>query len=340
MGSAEDRGVVHVGAVFAGDYRVIEPLAEGGMGAVYIVEQLSTGKRRALKTMHPALVADGKLRERFAQEARIGSRIESEHIVNVVAAGVDGSTGMPWLAMELLRGEDLEHFIERRGAIPSRELALIFEPLCHAIGAAHRAGVVHRDLKPENIFVAESQRAREARTVKVLDFGIAKLIEDSGIRTGVVGTPLWMAPEQTQSSPIDARADVWALGLIAFHAITGHLYWRVADGPDATIESILQAITREPLAPPSIRALDWNGADRLPASFDVWFARCVNRDVDARFANADEAWRALAPLLLRRSNLELAKTQRGPRWAHGRRSKCPFLHHACTRRKRGGWRRR
>src|SRR5580700_7063069 len=143
------RGIVQLapGDVFANDFRVVKPLSEGGMGAVYVVEQLSTGKRRALKLMLPNLVADVKLRQRFEQEARVGSRIESEHVIEVVGAGVDAPTGTPWLAMELLQGEDLGDLVRRAGALPAGEVRSILEQLCHAIAAAHDAGIVHRDLK-------------------------------------------------------------------------------------------------------------------------------------------------------------------------------------------------
>jgi hypothetical protein len=144
-------GVVSLGrgSVFAGEYKILEPLAAGGMGAVYIAEQLSTGRRRALKVMRPELVANPELRKRFEQEARIGAKIDSEHVVEVHAAGIDPATGMPWLVMELLAGEDLAKTIERRGALPPNEARAVLEQLCHAIGAAHAAGIVHRDLKPE-----------------------------------------------------------------------------------------------------------------------------------------------------------------------------------------------
>src|ERR1700690_4278358 len=112
--------VLPPGTIFATDYRVIQPLSEGGMGAVYVAEQLSTGKQRALKLMLPQLVADPKLRARFEQEARIGSKLESEHVIEVVAAGVDHDTGMPWLAMELLRGEDLATYMQHHGALQPR----------------------------------------------------------------------------------------------------------------------------------------------------------------------------------------------------------------------------
>src|SRR3954447_19206779 len=132
--------------VFARDYRVLQPLAEGGMGAVYVVEQLSTGSRRALKLMHPQLVQDPRLRQRFEQEARVGARIESDHVVQVIAAGVDEETGYPFLVMELLKGEDLGAALAKRGAMSPEETRQIFAQLCHALAAAHVAGIVHRDL--------------------------------------------------------------------------------------------------------------------------------------------------------------------------------------------------
>ncbi|HEX7600573.1 MAG TPA: serine/threonine-protein kinase, partial [Polyangiaceae bacterium] len=206
------------GTIFAGEYRIIQPLSAGGMGTVYIAEQMGTGKRRALKLMLPELVRDERLRARFAQEARVGARIDSEHVVEVVDAGVDTFTGMPYLAMELLDGEDLSRWRPKQGALSGADARRILEELCHAVGAAHRVGIVHRDLKPENLFVTKSKRVGSHVTLKVLDFGIAKLVDEArSSRTAAVGTPLWMAPEQTESSTAVAPAtDVWAIGLIAF----------------------------------------------------------------------------------------------------------------------------
>jgi len=163
------------------------------MGAVYVADQLSTGKARALKVMRAELVDDLDARRRFEQEARVGARVASDHVVEIHAAGVDGETGLPFLVMELLVGEDLASAIERSGPMPPSAVLAIFEQLCHAIGAAHGAGVVHRDLKPENVFLAKPRRAREASVdVKVLDFGIAKVVEESASRkksTQSIGTP-------------------------------------------------------------------------------------------------------------------------------------------------------
>src|SRR5688572_16681098 len=132
------------GAVFAGDFRVIRPLSEGGMGSVYVVEQLSTGAQRALKLMRRELVADASLRERFLQEARVGSRIASDHVVQVIAAGVDPSSNVPWLVMELLQGEEVADRVKRAGPLSRAEVAEVAKQLGHALAAAHAVGVVHR----------------------------------------------------------------------------------------------------------------------------------------------------------------------------------------------------
>ncbi len=289
------------GTLFAGDFRVIRPLGQGGMGAVYVVEQVSTGKQRALKLMLPQLGADPELRRRFEQEARIGARIASDHVVEVQAAGIDVATEAPYLVMELLEGEDLAARVERRGALSVEELRAVFAELCHAVAAAHAAGIVHRDLKPENVFLAASRRAGGAAfTVKVLDFGIAKLASaaTAGRATRAMGSPMWMAPEQTEDGAVTPSADVWALGLIAFHLLTGRYFWKAA-GADATMAQLFREIVLEPIPPAEARAADLGCADRLPRGFGEWFARCVTRDVGQRFTDAGAAWaaldRALAP---------------------------------------------
>ncbi|HEY4156793.1 MAG TPA: protein kinase [Polyangiaceae bacterium] len=275
------------GTVVAGDFRIVRLLSEGGMGAVYVAEQLSTGRERALKVMLRDLVSDPILRKRFEQEARVASRIESEHVVEVVGAGVDAASHVPWLAMELLRGEDLSQLVERRGALALGEVLALFEQLCHALGAAHDQGVVHRDLKPENVFLAESRRAGAAYTVKVLDFGIAKVLAEANTkRTAAMGSPMWMAPEQTEQSAVTPATDVWALGLIAFWLLTGRYFWKVANTDEVTIPRLMREMLFEPIPAASERALELGVALPVSTSFDVWFARAVAREPSARFANA------------------------------------------------------
>jgi tRNA A-37 threonylcarbamoyl transferase component Bud32 len=288
------------GSLFAGDFTILDdrPLAEGGMGAVYVVEQVSTGKKRALKLMHPQLLADPKLRERFVLEARVGGKIESAHVVEVVSAGIDEPTRTPWLAMELLDGVDLDQRIVQHGPLAPPDALEIFEQLCHAVGAAHRVGIVHRDLKPENIYLARSKDSSGRSVVKVLDFGLAKIVAEAASQgTGAMGTPLWMAPEQTEPGMVGPTADVWALGLIAFFVLTGRSFWKSATQDEVSVHHVLREILIDPIPPASQRASELGAPRPLPPGFDAWLACCLARDPAARFATATLAFDALRSLL-------------------------------------------
>ncbi len=285
--------------MFASDFAIESMLSEGGMGRVYVARQLSTGKRRALKLMLPGLVADATLRSRFVQEARIGASIESDYIVEVVAAGIDARTGLPWLAMELLEGELLADLCDHYGALAPEECHSILRQLCHGLAAAHRVGIVHRDLKPENIFLAKARRLDVAYTVKILDFGIAKIAAEAKTHaTAAIGSPLWMAPEQTiPGGAITPATDVWALGLIAFQLLSGRQYWLSTASPSASPIQVIREVAFEPLVAASRRLAQLGANDLLPSGFDGWFSRCVTRDAGARFSTAAEAHDALVPLL-------------------------------------------
>ena len=287
------------GAIFAGEFRVVRPLAKGGMGAVYVVEQLGTGRERALKLMHPILAADGKAVERFQREARVASQIESDHVVEVVAAGVDAGSGTPWLCMELLRGETLADRVERDGSLSLADALEVARQLGHALSAAHRAGIVHRDLKPENVYLAAPRREGVPFTLKVLDFGIATLVHEStGPKTTQgVGSPMWMAPEQTNVGKVSCATDVWALGLIAFYLRVGKPYWKTASTAGATLTALLVEIMVEPLVPATQRAAELGAAGVLPAGFDAWFARTVTREPTERYPEAGAAIAELVRVL-------------------------------------------
>ena len=176
------------------------------------------------------LVRDPKNRERFTQEATVGARVRSDHLVEVVAAGIDEATETPWIAMELLEGDELAKVLEQRALSPG-ELLEVFRQLCHGLGAAHRAGLVHRDFKPSNVLLGKDD-GPSARLVKVLDFGLARAVEHAGseelsatpesgsynqqgslleaplTRTGaIMGTPAYMAPEQHEGRPATAQSD-------------------------------------------------------------------------------------------------------------------------------------
>ncbi len=286
------------GVTFAADFRVVRPLSRGGMGSVYVVDQLSTGRQRALKLMHPDLAQSPELRRRFEQEARVGARIASDHVVEVIAAGVDDATAMPWLAMELLDGEDLASALSRRGTLTLAEVAEILSGLCHALAAAHDAGVVHRDLKPENVFLATSRSTRGAATVKVLDFGIAKVVAEANTAaTAAVGTPLYMAPEQTTAGgSVTPATDVWAVGLIAFRMLTGHPYWRGGNIEPTNAMAVLREVVMDDMPSASRRAQELGSTVELPPGFDAWFARATQREPSARYGDAREAFRAFAAL--------------------------------------------
>ncbi|MEJ7734441.1 MAG: bifunctional serine/threonine-protein kinase/formylglycine-generating enzyme family protein [Polyangiaceae bacterium] len=284
------------GAVFGGDFRIVKALRAGGMGAVYVVDQLSTGKQRALKVMAPELAADPAIQERFVLEARAASKIDSDHVVEIVTAGVDEGSHSPFLVMELLRGQELADVMVEKGPIALGDVAEVLSQVGHALEMAHAHGIVHRDLKPENIFLATSRRREVPFTAKVLDFGIAKLVEDSRQKTGTqpLGTPLFMAPEQTdRKGRICPGTDVWALGLITFRLLTGVDFWREVDG---SLPQLLREIVVDELPLASLRANELGVAQYLPPGFDAWFHRCVNRDIDARFAEAGAAVRAFREL--------------------------------------------
>jgi Ca-activated chloride channel homolog len=282
---------LEAGAVFGGDFTIVRPLRVGGMGAVYVAEQRSTGAKRALKLMQRELVKDPGLRERFEQEARVGASIESDHVVQVVAAGIDVATDVPWIAMELLEGMPLDDYLKAKGARPAGEVRFLLEQFCHAIAAAHDKGIIHRDLKPANVFLCTPRIVGLSYVVKVLDFGIAKVLaEAKTARTAAVGTPLYMAPEQYEAGRVTPATDVWALGLIAFELLTGKSYWKGAsDNP--TPASIMYETCLGELSPASQRG------GEMPPGFDEWFGKCVDRKPENRFVDARAAMEALAPIL-------------------------------------------
>lgn len=268
------------GQVFAGYYQIERRLKAGGMGAVYVVRHTETGKRQALKLMHPDIVSDVSARQRFRQEAQVASLIdEPRHIVDVTHAGVDQESGLPFIVMELLVGCELGELIERKGRLTLDETRDFLKQIARALDRAHAKGVIHRDLKPENLFVV--QREEEAPTIKILDFGIAKIIAGTSNRSTMAGgTPLYMAPEQTsRSAQIGPATDIWALGLIVFTALVGSPYWEAED-----LNQLYGEVLSGQYESPTERARRRGVV--LPAGFDGWFFGCVCREPDRRFSSA------------------------------------------------------
>jgi len=285
------------GTILAQRYRVDALLGEGGMGAVYRVTDWR-GVGCALKVMRPEHLADPDIQRRFAQEAQIGMRLQHPNVRQVWDVGVDEYTKLPYLAMELLSGEDLASRLSWRGALTMNEVGYLLSQLCDALVAAHGCGIVHRDLKPENLFLAATY---SGEVLKVLDFGIAKVLAGRGAQSSmVIGTPSWMAPEQLdQGQVIGPATDVWAIGLLAFYALTGRSYWPSASSQSPSYGAIIVEVLNPKNRPPaSARAAEYGLEGRFPAgALDEWFAACTAIDPRQRFQDAASCWAALRGIL-------------------------------------------
>ena len=285
------------GAVFAERYRVERRLAAGGMGAVYEVVHIETNRRRALKVLHAKFMQSEALRQRFRQEARVAAEIDSEHIVDIFDAGIDTETEMPFLVMELLRGEDLRVRVRRDGPMPQDEVIRCLYETSLALEKTHKANIVHRDLKPDNLFLCE--REHGPSRIKVLDFGIAKIVADGdGIThaTQSLGTPLYMAPEQfSMASSVTPATDIFALGLIAYTLLVGKPYWlaesKAAGSPIAFALNAVKGPQESPVERAEKRGV------QLPPAFDTWFFRATAIKPADRFPSAMTAISELAEVL-------------------------------------------
>jgi isoamylase len=290
------------GYIFAERYRVDRLLARGGHGAVYVAEHLPTERLVALKLLWPHLLASSDDAECLELEAKVAGRVKSEFIVRVLDAGVDAATYTPFLAMELLEGRSLLRLVEEDGPLGWDEalcyLSHVGQGLDHAHGFVDRTGrqtpIIHRDLKPENLFL--TRRESGDPLVKILDFGVAKVVSQSvTTTTGVIrGTPAYMAFEQISGASLGPETDVWAFGLVAFFLLSGRDYWRAASRSDLGMLSLFAEILHQPIVAPSQRARELGVPARWPSEFDAWFLRCVAREPSARFRSAGAALLELA----------------------------------------------
>lgn len=278
---------VRDGHVFAGRYRVLRRVASGGMGAVFEVLHVETQRRRALKVLLPELISRQELRERFQREARVTAEVSSEYLVEVFDAGVDHASGLPFLVMELLVGEEVEARLERAQPFSAEETVTLLRQVASALDKTHAAAIVHRDLKPGNLFL--TQREDGSVRIKVLDFGISKVVGDGSPNarsTATLGTPLYMAPEQALGEGVGPASDLYALGLIAYSMLTAVPYWSEEAALMDNMVAFVMRITKGPQEPPSQRSL--RTAHPLPQRFDRWFATATHRDPTRRFQSATE----------------------------------------------------
>jgi eukaryotic-like serine/threonine-protein kinase len=279
------------GTLIAGKLRLIRTLGAGGMGIVYEVEHEITKHHRALKVLHAYAAEQPGVVERFLREASAAGRVGNAHVAETFDAGKLDS-GEPYLLMELLDGETVDHLLQRSGPLDPGILSDLIHQACEGVQAAHEAGIIHRDLKPENLMIVTRDGAP---FVKILDFGISKFDAE---RTGsmkltteglVMGTPYYMSPEQVRgSSTIDARTDIYALGVILYECATG-----VRPFEAQTVQHLAVLIHEGKPVPLATRR------SALPQAFYDIVNRAMATDREQRFESAKTMALALAPLRAR-----------------------------------------
>jgi eukaryotic-like serine/threonine-protein kinase len=289
------------GDVIADKYEIVKVIGSGGMGYVVSATHIELGHQVALKFLRPELLVHRDLVARFVKEARTAVMIKSEHVARVFDVGTLPEAG-PFIAMELLEGQDLGRVVSDRGALPVEAAIDYILQACEALATAHSLGIVHRDIKPENLFLSRSVPGVDV--IKVLDFGISKLTlpeapTPQGSRratvrsTSAVGSPTYMSPEQIRAvDDVDARADVWALGCVLYELLSGVPAF---DAPSLT--QLAAKILERPPAP--LRSVNPD----LPPDLEWVVSHCLGKDPTKRFQNVGELAAALCPFASPRSRI-------------------------------------
>ena len=281
---------VREGDLLAGKYRVERVLGVGGMGVVVAARHLQLDERVAIKCLLSSMLAERAAVQRFLREAKAAVRIKNEHVVRVFDVGTL-ENGAPFMVMEFLEGGDLSAWLQARGAMPVEQAVDFVLQTCVALADAHSMGVVHRDLKPSNLFCVRRSDGR--LVIKVLDFGISKLVDaaqaDGAMSmtktTAIMGSPLYMSPEQMRSSKdVDARTDIWALGVILYELLSG-----TPPFVGASLTEVAVKVAIEPV--PSLRV----ARPDVPPALEAVIAACLQKDPSARHANVAHVAAALAP---------------------------------------------
>jgi WD40 repeat protein/predicted Ser/Thr protein kinase len=278
-----------------GEYRVLKVLGQGGMGVVFLAEDVRLGRRVALKTMRPEAAQMANAKQRFLREARGTAAIEHDHIIPIFQVGEEN--GVPFLAMPLLRGEPLDERLKRAGGkpLPVREIVRIGREIAEGLAAAHEQGLIHRDIKPANVWL-EGERGR----VKVLDFGLARAAGENTNLTqsgAIVGTPAYMAPEQARGEAIDPRCDLFSLGCLLYQMCTGQ---RPFNGPD-TMSILMSLALDQPASPRQHNA-------ELPAELSDLITRLLAKKPEDRPASARAVADALAAIERGLSDVTMVQT--------------------------------
>ncbi|MDI1445547.1 serine/threonine-protein kinase [Polyangium sp. 6x1] len=283
-----------IGLVVAGRYRILTPIGRGGMGVVYKVEHVHLGKLLAMKLLAGELSMSPEVVRRFKREALTVSRLSSPSTVHVFDYGVDA--GLTYIVMELVTGRDLAAVLADGGPMPFARLGKIVLQILSSLGEAHGKGIVHRDVKPQNVMITTTEGGTDI--AKVLDFGIAKLREEADANAGgevtrrdqLIGTPYFLAPELIRGDAVDHRADLYAVGVLLYHALTGHYPFHAK-----TSASILVKHVTEKAVAPSIRA----PSRGVPPGVDAIVLRALEKEPAARWQSAEELQAAIATELRR-----------------------------------------
>jgi serine/threonine-protein kinase len=268
--------------------RLVQVLGHGGMGSLWVADHLALHTQVCVKFLDAGLARSADFVRRFHTEAIAAAAIKSPHVAQVFDHGITAD-GEPYIVMELLHGEDLRMRLRRGGPLPPAELAPILSQVAKALTMAHQVGIVHRDIKPANVFLMK--HGDDELFVKVLDFGIAKLAGDGAASqhtsTGtLMGTAHYMSPEQLVGGTVDYRADLWALGIVAYKALTGAVPFN-----GATIGAVSIAVNAGTFTLPS------EARPGLPPAVDAWMLRALARDPAVRFASAREMAQAFEQAL-------------------------------------------
>jgi serine/threonine-protein kinase len=294
---------VFPGQVLGGKYRVDRVLGAGGMGMVVAATHLQLDERVAIKFLLPEALRNEEAVARFGREARAAVKIRGEHVARVIDVG-SFDNGAPFMVMEHLDGRDLSALIEERGALPPADAVDAVLQALEALAEAHALGIVHRDLKPANLFL--TRRPDGTPSVKVLDFGISKVTNASASdnamtkTSAIMGSPLYMSPEQmTASRDVDARTDIWAIGVVLYELLSGRAPFRAESLPEIC-GLILTA------APPAIR----NFSPATPEQLQNVVLRCLEKDRARRFQSVSELAQALAPFGSRATSRSVERISR------------------------------
>ena len=297
---------LRVGNLLAGKFRIEKLIGNGGMGLVFAAHHVHLDQRVAIKVLRPRALKHQEAIRCFLGEAQAAAKLDSQHIVRVLDANAF-ECGLTFLVMEYLEGNDLSQWVANKGTLPVAQVVDFVLQACEALALAHTAGIVHRDVKPSNLFCCE--RPDGSQCIKVIDFGISiiqPLAADycalGSHANPVMGSPHYMSPEQLKSpATVDARADIWSLGVTLFELLTGHLPF---DGN--TLPELEATIAGQPTPAIGSYRVD------VPPTLQEVVGRCLRKDAQLRYASIAELANALQPFAQERVHAQVDSVHPAP----------------------------